>query len=373
MRQGDPAPPERLLRWARRNRLPCGDVPTEPPARAVRQTPEASIAVTEELTGAQRSAVYELLDAARHFDDHEALGEPKRIDLRSESASFVALLAYRNGTLAAYGHIHQQRTDQRHVHHGTDASGRDAGLLDQPGPRDEASREFAIEIALHPDERVQGHEWRRRLLAAAVEEIARRGGGIARYWCARATPDDDADAGQLGFVRERDLIQMRVALPIPSEIARAHARVAVRPFKPGTDEAEWLEVNNRAFATHPEQGRWDLATLLAHEREPWFDPNGFLVHEEGGRIAGSCWTKVHNDHSPPLGEIYVISVDPSHQGRGLGRALTIAGFEWLAAAGIRHGMLYVDAANEPALSLYTEIGMVADHRDRCYRRAVSAR
>src|SRR5579875_2002625 len=77
---------------------------------------------------------------------------------------------------------------------------------------------------------------------------------------------------------------MRVALPIPSEIALAHARVAVRPFKPGTDEAEWLEVNNRAFATHPEQGRWDLATLLAHEREPWFGPTGVLVHEGAGGV-----------------------------------------------------------------------------------------
>ena len=111
-----------------------------------------------------------------------------------------------------------------------------------------------------------------------------------------------------------------------------------------------MATNNRAFASHPEQGHWDLATLLEREEEAWFDPDGLLLLEEDGRLAGSCWTKIHADTEPPMGEIYVIGVDPDFHGRGWGRALTEAGLDWLADQGLTVGMLYVDADNTAAVS-----------------------
>ena len=135
---------------------------------------------------------------------------------------------------------------------------------------------------------------------------------------------------------------------------------------PGSTRRHGCEANNRAFASHPEQGHWDLATLAEREQEPWFDPEGFLVLEEDGRVAGSCWTKIHADSSPPMGEIYVIGVDPEFHGRGWGRALTEAGLDWLAGQGLTVGMLYVDAGNVAAVSLYRSMGFVDDHVDRAY-------
>jgi mycothiol synthase len=109
---------------------------------------------------------------------------------------------------------------------------------------------------------------------------------------------------------------------------------------------------------------------LEREREPWFDPDGLLLLESEGRLAGSCWTKIHRDTDPPMGEIYVIGVDPDFRGRGLGRALTAAGLEWLAAKGLTLGMLYVDAGNEVAVSMYGSMGFSPDHVDRAYTKTV---
>ena len=112
------------------------------------------------------------------------------------------------------------------------------------------------------------------------------------------------------------------------------SELTVRPFVPGQDEEAWLEVNNRAFQWHPEQGGWDLDDPPATgRRSRGSTPPGFLLHERDGRLAGFCWTKVHADHDPPLGEIYVIAVDPDFQGHGLGRALVLAGLDWLSPIG----------------------------------------
>lgn len=167
-------------------------------------------------------------------------------------------------------------------------------------------------------------------------------------------------ATESGLTLTRDLLQLRRPLPLAKPWS-----LDVRPFHPGIDDAQWLRVNNRAFDWHPEQGGWSTKNLHERMEEPWFDPDGFLIHETAGQIDGFCWTKIHHDIDPPLGEIFVIGVDPSAATRGLGRSLLRAGLDHLANQGITDALLYVEADNEPATNLYRSEGFKV-HQRHCW-------
>ena len=120
----------------------------------------------------------------------------------------------------------------------------------------------------------------------------------------------------------------------------------------------WLELNNRIFSTHPDQGNWAMADLENRMHESWFDQHGFFLCVMDEKIVGFCWTKIHQDlvNKEPIGELYVIGVDPAHSGKGIGKALCAQGLIYLKNKGITQGMLYVDEDNEAGKGLYKTLG-----------------
>ncbi|MFC4530201.1 GNAT family N-acetyltransferase [Sphaerisporangium dianthi] len=98
------------------------------------------------------------------------------------------------------------------------------------------------------------------------------------------------------------------------------------------------------------------------------------VTANGSRLVGFHWTKVHGDDDPDephghnaIGEVYVVGVDPSEQGGGLGRTLTLAGLAHLRARGLPQVMLYVDEDNASAIRLYESLGFTRWDVDVMYR------
>ncbi len=170
----------------------------------------------------------------------------------------------------------------------------------------------------------------------------------------------DCDGTLSNVVRTLQLLHLD--LPVPEVPVPDGA--ALRSFVPGHDESAWLAQNNAAFADHPEQGAWLLDDLQERIREPWFDPSGFLILDIGGRIAASCWTKVHELYRDRFGEIYVISVDPRFQGRGLGRVMLSQGLASLRRRGVQRALLFVDADNASAQRLYRGFGFVLEREDQ---------
>jgi mycothiol synthase len=299
----------------------------------------ARLEVKRQMGQGDIDAVSELLDVAAEVDDHAPLGEHQWLDLvQGGREGFAGLVAWEPGHGHPVGYAQLTREG-----HGT-------------------GRSWALEFVVDPHHRATGADIGPTLVDAALAVVRAEGGGHVHLWVPKPRPEHDRIAAAAGLRRGRELRQLRRPLPVEG----GHPRLLVRPFRPGVDEEAWLEVNNRAFKWHEEQGGWNLETLRNREAQPWFDPAGFLLHERDGRLAGFCWTKVHADHDPPLGEIYVIAVDPDFQGRGLGRGLALAGLDWLAEQGLPLGMLYVDADNAPGLHLYESLGFTVDHVDRAY-------
>ncbi|MEO7370806.1 MAG: mycothiol synthase, partial [Ilumatobacteraceae bacterium] len=228
-----------------------------------------------------------------------------------------------------------------------------------------ANASTVIELVVAPDARQFTNDLTVGLLRSALDVVASSGGGRVNWWVHHPVLGTDAVATEMGFELGRRLLQMRRDLPIQQPGGSAPT-VATRSFVIGRDETEWLRVNNAAFHGHPEQGGWTAEMLRQRETEPWFDPDGFRLHERDGKLAAFCWTKIHADAVPAVGEIYVIAVDPEFHGLGLGKALTIAGLAYLGDHGLIVGMLHVDAANTAAMATYERLGFSIHHEDHAY-------
>lgn len=165
-----------------------------------------------------------------------------------------------------------------------------------------------------------------------------------------------------GRTSRRTLLQMRRPLPA------AVSGIETRAFNNG-DIDDFIAVNNRAFSWHPEQSGLTAQMVESDVASDWFDADGFRLHHIDGELAGFCWTKVHSatETDPALGEIYVIAVDPAFHGQGLGKAMTLAGLEWLAGAGLDVSMLYVESDNEAAVATYERIGFSTYRQDTLWK------
>lgn len=225
-----------------------------------------------------------------------------------------------------------------------------------------------IGVATHPDMRGRGAGAE----VAAMAVHAADAGGPRRIdmWIpgVGARPAADAIAYRLDFALTRRLMRLEIeldaALLAPASTAWPDGYGL--DVMDDADVEEVVAVNNRAFAWHEDQGHWSADALRRRLGEQWVDRAGFLVARGPGGIAGFCWTKLHGGANA-VGEIYVICADPAHAGRGLGRALTLAGLRHLSAS-VPSAMLYVDDGNLPARRTYRRIGFRLARVDARYTR-----
>ena len=286
------------------------------------------------LDGAGRGEVRRLIARATAADDRSPVSEETLLQLRAPATERIHHILVRGGDdLLGY-----------------------SALLPTDGPRP-----MVAELAVDPDARHRGVG---RILVEAL--LAEAGDGGLSLWAHGRNAPAAALAKELGFDRQRTLLQLRRSLTSTLGDHPLPAGFRVEHFRAGADEIDFLAANAAAFVDLPDQGGWGPADLAARLDQPWFDPEGFLLlrAEDGDEIAGFHWTKLHRPD--PLGEIYVLAITPPFQGRGLAPALAVQGLRHLRAAGATTAMLYVDATNLAALGLYRRLGFTEWDVDTLY-------
>jgi len=308
------------------------------------------------LTTSQVAEVGALVTAARAADGVGPVSDDVALTLRPD--------------LDAPGRSHLISTD-------TDGTVRGYAHLARAG-----DTAWEAELVVHPDHR--RHKVGTKLVEALTQAVRPAPAPAAQpvtldVWAHGDSAAAAALAAGTGFTRGRVLLQLRRSLTAADAAELPEpvwpAGVTVRTFEPGKDETAWLALNARAFANHPEQGRWTEQDLLPREAQPWFDPAGFFLAIRDGELAGFHWTKVHDtdpageaESAGPVGEVYVIGVDPARAGGGLGRALTLAGLRHLRDdRGLSAVLLYTDEDNARAVRMYEHLGFSRASVDVQYR------
>ncbi len=300
----------------------------------------------DHLSDTQQSLVLDLINRTTHHDGTPPIAEHILLHLRyGGDKADSHLLVEKDNQVIGYAHLDQ--TD----------------LVAGP----------SVELVVDPDHRSAGVG--KQLLSKAIEIC----GNNFRLWVHGEGEVAHNLATSFNFEKIRTVLQMSKSLTNIQPLPAIDKEIKIRSFLPGLDSKEWLELNNRVFKDHPEQGGWQLSDLNHRLSEEWFDEKGFFIVEKNKQIIASTWTKVHGEHShdheggvqshahPAIGEIYITAVDPEYAGLGIGRALTITALNYLKYQGLKDAMLYVDFDNKAALNLYDSLGFKLSSKDILYR------
>ena len=134
----------------------------------------------------------------------------------------------------------------------------------------------------------------------------------------------------------------------------------IRTYRGGDEEA-WLELIRACR---------DFGQELFN-CSPSFRADCVMFAVRGGQVIGECWGWIDDERIARTGEnrgdICCLCVHPQHRGRGLGRALLLAGVDWLRSRGMKSAHLAVDGANDRARHLYESAGFVTQHRSVWHR------
>src|SRR5713101_2558427 len=215
----------------------------------------------------------------------------------------------------------------------------------------------ALTFQVHPQAHGSGIE--AQILAwaiAGMQEQARQRGRTFSLWC--RCHDHETERRALlegaGFkpLPARDLRLVR-PLDIPLPATHLPAGFVLRSGVYGEELEPYQELHRAVFD--------GISMGLDYHQSPGYQPDLDLIAvDAAGMFAAFCLcelTEVADSRGEyTVGEIGVIGTRPTHQRRGLGRALLLTGIHRLKEHGATSVFLETEQAETPALRLFTSLG-----------------
>ena len=130
----------------------------------------------------------------------------------------------------------------------------------------------------------------------------------------------------------------------------------LRSFRTGLDEEALTDLQNAAFGDSWGFCPNTVDEIRARLRFKTNHPDGIILATDGPRLAAYNWTQRALSGSVSTGWISMTGVHPDYRGRGLGKAIVLAGMEVLTGKGVRSIELEIDEQNARAREIYCSVG-----------------
>jgi ribosomal-protein-alanine N-acetyltransferase len=153
------------------------------------------------------------------------------------------------------------------------------------------------------------------------------------------------------FISDSLLLPLVTTTPADATPPETGDSVSIRQV----EQADLLAVFRIEKEVFPQP--WPFAAFERFLAEP-----GFLVATRGEAVAGYVVSDVTPNYGRDIGHVKDLAVHPAVQGEGIGRSLLRRAIVTCALNGARVVRLEVRESNEPAKSLYTDLGFEPNRR-----------
>jgi len=214
-----------------------------------------------------------------------------------------------------------------------------------------------LNCLVHPKHRRRGLAT--RLFFGAMHRASELGASVAQVNILQDNLITAKLLSKLGFQPVRRFLELRLELADIDLPDVDFGASSCRRLKHG-EEDKLTQIQNRSFIDTWGYNPNTVEEIAYRINLTNCSPEDAALVYENEKPIGYCWTKMElaagTTASEGKGRIYMLGVDPSYRGRGIGRKALLTGLRYLKNRNLKIAELTVDSENTVACALYRALG-----------------